>query len=162
MAGWGDSPWGGGSWGVGEDTIAPTGNKAQQQIQVKELQKLFGTDILFENDYALSSAGDFVLLSGIPNLRAAIYRRLFTRPGEYKFVPEYGVGIQSYVKRRRTPSVLRELKARIEEQLLRESRIDEVLKVSIERIANGIKINIAIRAAGRALRFTPFLFSEEQ
>ena len=106
--------------------------------------------------------GDYVLLSGLNNLRAAIYRRLITRPGEYKFVPDYGVGVPSYVKKRANSTTVDQLRVAITEQLLRETRIEEIVDVAIEVDGDSIKIGLIVRAAGRALRFRPFVFSEEQ
>lgn len=128
----------------------------------RELGRLFGTDIYFRNDYEITSAGDFLLVNGLTNLREAIYRRLITRPGEYKFVPEYGIGINSYIKRRADVETLDQLRTALTEQLLRERRIDAVEHVAIERIEDGIKVGLIIRAAGRALQFRPFTFAENQ
>ena len=128
----------------------------------RELGRLFGTDIYFRNDYEITSAGDFLLVNGLTNLREAIYRRLITRPGEYKFVPGYGIGITSYIKRRANIETIDQLRSALIEQLLRERRIDAVEHVAIERIDDGLRIGLIIRAAGRALRFRPLTFTEEQ
>lgn len=128
----------------------------------RELGRLFGTDIYFRNDYEITSAGDFLLVSGITNLREAIYRRLLTRPGEYKFVPDYGVGIMSYLKKRSNSDTIDQLRTAIEEQLLRERRIDSVERLSVDITHDTVNIGIIIRAAGRALQFRPFTFTEKK
>lgn len=128
----------------------------------REFGRLFGTDIYFENDFVVTSAGDYLLRSGIANLKAAIYRRLITRPGEYKFVPEYGVGIRDYVKKRSNAATIDSLRTAITEQLLRERRIDSVERVALDVTPDAINVGIVIKAAGRALRFRPFQFTEEQ
>ncbi len=128
----------------------------------RELGRLFGTDIYFRNDYEITSAGDFLTVNGLTNLREAIYRRLITRPGEYKFVPDYGIGINSFIKRRANLETLDQLRTAITEQLLRERRIDAVEHVGIERTDGGLNVGLIIRAAGRALRFRPFTFAEDQ
>lgn len=126
--------------------------------------KQFGTDLLYADDLVVGQNGDYVELEGIDALRQAIFNRLITRPGTYVFVPEYGVGIESYLKRKQTPAIINELREAIRSNLLRDSRIDSVLQVVTEPIAgeiNGLKIGISIRASGKALRFRPFEFTRE-
>jgi len=123
---------------------------------------LLGKDILFNGDYQLTSAGDYVLLSGLEALRQAIYRRLLTRPGEYKLRPEYGVGVLDFVKKRRVQSTLDVLEQRIVDQLSFEQRIEEVVAVVVDRITDGLQVKVVIRAAGKTLKFEPFDFKETQ
>lgn len=126
-----------------------------------EIRRLFGTDIYFDNDYLITDKGDFQLLKGVANLRQAIYHRLITRPGEYKFVSDYGVGITSYVKRKRTRSNLDRMENAIRDNLLRDPRISDISKISVEYIINGIKIGVAIAVAGKVLLFRPYEFTKE-
>lgn len=147
-----DNPATGGSTGVSNGDLSAAD---------AEIRKQFGTDIYFENDYRLTARGDFALLDGIANLRQAIYHRLITRPGEYKFVPEYGVGIQTYVKRKRTVTNKDLLTNNIREQLLRDKRIADVPQIVIEDIKDGIQVGIVVVAAGKALRFRPFQFTKD-
>lgn len=126
-----------------------------------EIKKLFGTDIYFENDYIITDKGDFQLLKGVANLRQSIYHRLITRPGEYKFVPEYGVGITTYTKAKRTNSNLDRLKNAIRANLIRDPRLTNVPKINIEYIPDGIKVAIAVDVAGKTLLFRPYSFTSE-
>lgn len=128
----------------------------------RELGRLFGTDIYFRNNFEVTSAGDYLAVSGLTNLREAIYRRFITKPGEYKFVPLYGIGITSYLKKRLDSDTLSQLRTAITEQLLNETRIDAVEHVGFEVIDDGLNIGLIIRASGRALRFRPFAFTEVQ
>lgn len=121
---------------------------------------LLGCDILFDGDMHVSAAGDYVLVEGEEAMRQSIYHRLLTRPGEYRRNPEYGVGVMSYVKRRRTTSVLDHLRGRIVDQLSLDKRIEEVISVTIENIDNGIKIALKVRISGKAIEFRPFNFTE--
>lgn len=133
---------------------------ANQSAGVLEGQKdlLLGKDILFDGDLRLNSAGDYVLLSGLEAVRQSIYRRLLTRPGEYRVRPEYGVGVMEFVKKRRTRSTFDVLRQRVVDQLSFDTRIDEVVDVVIDNIEDGIKIGIVIRVNGEALKFEPFEF----
>lgn len=123
--------------------------------------EFFGTDLYFENNFELTSAGDYMLLYGIEALRAAVYRRLLTRPGEYKFVPEYGVGVQTWIKKRMTPDNIESLKQKIKANLLQDQRIDAVNVVEISKNSDTLVLRISVQANGRELRFVPFQFSEE-
>lgn len=144
-------------------SLGTTGGSASADLSAEQLQeRQFGTDIKFENDYDITSAGDYLLLSGLENLRAAVYRRLLTNPGEYKLVPDYGVGMKRWVKKPDTSANRAEMKTIIEQQLLRDPRIQEIVQIAIESLENqpGVKVGIVLRANGRALRFRPFTFTE--
>jgi phage baseplate assembly protein W len=123
---------------------------------------LLGKDIFFKHDYSITAHGDYATVEGVDALRAAIYRRLLTRPGEFKVRPTYGVGVQDYVKKRRRATELNDLKARITDQLSLEERISEVADVVVELIPDGVKIGIAVIVAGETLKFQPFEFTEKQ
>jgi phage baseplate assembly protein W len=138
---------------------APSSATVAEQDRAQ--QSLFGTDIKFEGDYEINSAGDYILVYGLDALRAAIYRRLITRPGEYTFVPEYGVGLQTYVKQKMTTSVIDELKGKIRANLLRDPRILEIKEIAVEKGNDTIKLGLKIVALGRALYYLPFQFSTE-
>ena len=124
---------------------------------------IFGRDILFTDDFVTTTSGDYVTVGGEANLNRAIYRRLLTRPGGFKFRPEYGAGVQDWVKKRMTTSERNALRQRIIEQLAQEKRIDDVVEVLVEQQSNPalIVVRVKIKTAGRELRFQPFEFSEE-
>ena len=143
------------SWTLPSPAAIPPSTAAADQKLL-----LLGKDIFFNGDFAVGPNGDYVLLSGIEAVRQAIYRRLMTRQGEYKIRPEYGVGMQDYVKRRRLPSTIDEIRQRTSDQLSLDPRISEVLDVGVETIPDGLKLKIVVRVAGETLRFEPFLFTE--
>lgn len=141
----------------GYSSVLAEEGTAQREQQLA----LLGKDIFFDGDLHVSPARDFVLVEGVEAMRQSIYRRLLTKPGEYKARPNYGVGVQLYVKRRRTSSTLSELKARIIDQLSLDRRIDEVVAISIEHITDGVQVALKVRVAGRTLKFRPFDFTEQ-
>ena len=141
---------------------ASPANVAVGSLQQDEQAKLLGKDVLFNGDYAVTAAGDYVLVEGLTALRAAVYRRLLTRPGEYKARPEYGVGIMDFVKRRNVPTTLAEIRQRVTDQLSLDPRISEVREVVVEAFPDGIKLGIVIQASGKTLTFQPFDFRETQ
>lgn len=127
-----------------------------------ERLRMLGKDIFFDGDYSVTGAGDYATLDGLEALKQAIYNRLICRPGEFRLRPDYGVGIMSFVKKRRIQAELDDMKGKIIDQLSLDPRIDEVTNVTVERIDDGVKIGLIIRAAGETLRFRPFNFTEKQ
>jgi phage baseplate assembly protein W len=125
---------------------------------------LFGYDIYFKKDFQLTPGGDYLRVGGKDNLKAAIYRRLMTRPGEYRFRPEYGCGLQDFVKKKPSTSNLDALKQRIIEQLLQDTRISEVaVDITHETIQDvpTLKVYVKVTAGGNPLTFEPFVFAQE-
>jgi len=128
--------------------------------QVTEQNLALGNDIFFDRDFAISPAGDWLSVTGEAALRAALYRRLMTRPGEYRARPDYGVGLPSFVKKRANSTTVDELRVAIVDQLSLEPRIEEVVDVAVERFDGGLRIGLTVRSAGRTVRFQPQNFSE--
>lgn len=125
---------------------------------------LFGYDIFFKDGtMPLTGGGDYIRVGGVENLRAAIYRRLITRPGEFRFRPSYGVGVQSYVKKARSQANLDALRTRIVDQLSQDRRIQSA-DVAINTVTlNGkevVRIVITVVAGGQSHTFEPFNFAE--
>ncbi len=125
---------------------------------------LYGYDIAFKGNLLLTPGGDYMRLGGEDNLRAAVYRRLITRPGEYRFRPTYGCGVQDFVKKAPTSAVLDALRQRIVDQVAQDSRVSQV-DVVVEAITIQsvpvLQIAVKVVAAGALLRFTPFTFARE-
>lgn len=126
---------------------------------------LFGYDILFKQGaMPLTAGGDYVRIGGEDNLRAAIYRRLITRPNEFRFRPNYGAGVQSFVKKVQSQANIDACKQRIIDQLSQDRRIQsvtvDVAPVVILSTA-ALKIFIKITANGKTHAFEPFTFQQE-
>ncbi len=126
---------------------------------------LWGYDILFDKgDLQLTQGGDYARVSGLPNLRAAIYRRLITRPGEFRFRPSYGVGVQTFVKKARSQANLDALRNRIIDQLSQDNRIESVdASVNIITVngVEAIRVVVTVTAKGNAHTFEPYTFAKE-
>lgn len=125
---------------------------------------LFGYDILFKNgDLPLTSGGDYVRVGGIDNLRAAIYRRLITPPGSFRFRPSYGVGVGQYVKKIRNQATLDSLRIKIIDQLSQDKRIQAVDATLDTTTVNGkevLRVIVKVTAGGQDKTFEPFTFAE--
>lgn len=161
---WGiQSPWGITSWGAsasGAVVVLPPDITVDG---IKALDNALGVDLMFENDYMLSAAGDYILLKGLPAFIQSIYHRCITKPGELAARPGYGVGVAQFVKKRNRPSELNDLEQRLHDQLSLERRVQEIVKIAIEPLANeqpGITIGLKIRAADTVLDFRPLAFTE--
>lgn len=131
-------------------------------------EDLFGTDLYFDGNLRVDATGDYTEIAGITNLRRAVTRRLTTRPGEYRVNPQYGAGLQDFVKKPRTKATLDDIKQRVIEQLSRERRIDKVIEVTPTYMQygsdlsnTGLKLLIRVQALGRDIRFQPFNFAQE-
>lgn len=125
---------------------------------------LYGYDIYFKNgDLPITGGGDYIRVGGVENLKAAIYRRLITRPGEFRFRPSYGVGVQTYVKKARSQANLDALKTRIIDQLSQDRRItsaDCVIDVTTVNGAEVVRVIVTVVAGGQTHKFEPFNFAE--
>lgn len=122
--------------------------------------ELFGRDVYFAGDYGVSAAGDYLTVEGIENLRASIFRRIMTIPGEYAMRPGYGAGLRAFVKRLATSTARDEMTARIRDQLLQDERIESVDEVTItQQFLNGqlvTRVIVRATALGQAINFRPF------
>lgn len=122
---------------------------------------LLGKDLWWSDGLVVTAGGDYQTVEGLEALRQSIYRRLLTRPGDYRARPDYGVGALSFVKRRRRASELDQLKVKIVDQLSLDPRISEVAAVDIASIEGGVSVSISVRAGGETLTFRPFNFTEQ-
>jgi phage baseplate assembly protein W len=126
------------------------------------VRDVYGYDIAFKQGFQLTAGGDYVRLGGVDNVKAAIYRRLITRPGEYRFRPGYGVGIQDFVKKPPTTALLDQLRQRIIDQLTLDQRIAQV-DVTVESATVQdtpvVKVLVTAVVGGGLVRFEPLNFS---
>ncbi len=94
--------------------------------------ELLGTDLYERNfDGQWSGNDDYQTVSGLPNLKQAIYHRLITNPGELFAHPEYGCGIEEYVSAPMDRHMKAELMSRIKNNLLMEVRIARIVYIRI-------------------------------
>jgi phage baseplate assembly protein W len=144
----------------GESSISPAADDFQ-------LARFFGKDMFFDvsnekgADLKVNQAGDWLLVSGKEALRQAVLRRIVTNPGEWKTLPDYGVGARLYVKTRNTRASRDELVERIRSQLLRDTRIEKVNQVVVELTDGVLRIAVQITPFGQAQRAQPFSIAIE-
>ncbi len=128
-------------------------------VQARQL----GKDVAFDSDYHRGANGDWQTLTGVALIRQAVFHRLITTPGEFAARPEYGVGVEEFLKEEMTDAKLAELTTRIRTQLLLDRRISRV-DVSLKEFAapgTGVEVGISIIASGQALSLAPFFITRD-
>lgn len=108
---------------------------------------IFRTDFYFD----VTSTGDIDRVSGLTNLREAIFRRLITTPGTLVHRPTYGVGIKRFQNDLNRLSKKKELASLIQEQISQDERVVSVLGVLISEDPSNsslVNINIRVEAVG--------------
>lgn len=143
--------------------IAPQQPSATDAVVSGDGRARSGRDVLFvDNDIPLDARGDFKTVDGEAALRQAILIMLITSPGEYKLRPNFGIGALQFVKKAASKTIRDELRRRIFDGLSRDSRIEKVLDVVIERQATPalVRVSITARAFGRVINFVPYQLRE--
>jgi phage baseplate assembly protein W len=96
------------------------------------LTDLIGVDIAHKSDFLLSADGDLDTISGLDNIKIALFHRLITSPGSLIHRPTYGVGIQDFQNAVNSIANQREIANRIQEQYEQDPRVEAVTGVRID------------------------------
>ncbi len=135
--------------------------------RAKQLDELWGVDIYFDvsdeqgADTKSTNYGDYLIARGRTALRQAVIRRIITNPGEWRTLPDYGVGARLFVKARNTAAARQELEEKIRGQLKQEARIESVDQINIEQISGGLKISVVVTPVGQLERNRPLVANVE-
>ena len=126
------------------------------------IEEIYGRDIAFKSDLVITPAGDIDTISGIDNVKEALFRRLITSKGSLVHRPDYGVGIKDFQNSPSTLFYQQQLAAKIKEQFELDPRVEKVVGVSIDfddyspQIVN-IKVRVKLVGYGEtAMNFIPF------
>jgi phage baseplate assembly protein W len=121
------------------------------------------TDIEFENDFVKSDANGLQTISGLDNLKQALYARLMTTPGTLVHRPTYGVGIKDYQNSISSTTQQTILANKIQEQFLQDPRVADVTGISIDNTDDEPQlttINVSVVVVGytdaQTMSFVPF------
>lgn len=149
--------------GVSFPLAQPLGGPAPAaSAQEKAQLDVYGRDKFFNGAPVVTSKGDWQTVEGEENLRRAMLRRLMTAPGTYRAKPNYGVGVDTYVKKPYTRAVQEELTSRIRSRLSQDRRVDKVLSVTVNQeffgADPGVRIVVVVQAKGKTLRPMQFTF----
>lgn len=96
------------------------------------LSDILLTDLAHKKDLIPTAGGDLSTLSGLANLKDALYCRLITEPGSLVHRPLYGVGIKRYQNTLNRLSNQRKLASAIEDNFQRDDRVEKLLGVLVD------------------------------
>lgn len=106
---------------------------------------LYGTDVTVDRDKLLPiEAGDFVLASGIPNLSAALARRIIVEKRELKFHPEFGCWVRSLLGKINGPTANQLAAFYVKSSLLEDTRVLEVPFCEAEMAGEQIRVSATV------------------
>ncbi len=63
---------------------------------MSQLNEFLKTDIAHKGDFVETPSGDLDVISGLDNVKEALFRRLITTPGSIIHRPGYGVGLKNW------------------------------------------------------------------
>lgn len=91
-------------------------------------------DLAHKGDLLAAPNGDIQTISGLKNIKDALFRRLKTQPGSLVHRPDYGVGIKDFQNAPNSLPNQQRLALRVKEQFELDSRVAEVvgLKVTVD------------------------------
>lgn len=115
--------------------------------------EVYGRDLAFTTDFVRSASGDLDTISGLPNLKEAIIRRIMTVPGSVIHRPTYGVGLRNFVNNLNSIGIQQRLAASIREQLLQDPRIEKFLGLRVsesDTTAGLVTIVVRVQPVGYA------------
>lgn len=106
---------------------------------------LYGTDVVVATDGSLPvSSGDFELVAGVPNLRAALARRIVVEKRELAFHPEFGCYVRRILGRVNGPAAGYLAAFYVKSALLEDSRVREVPRCVAEVLGDRISVDAAV------------------
>lgn len=112
--------------------------------------------------FKVAADGDLDTVSGLENLKAALFRRLMVVPGTLVHRPTYGVGVKNFLNAPNSIDNQRALAVRIKEQFEQDFRVEEMLgmRVSVDRNNPSLVIifvKVRVQGFGEAeMDFIPF------
>jgi len=128
------------------------------------IEELYRRDLAHQTTQGLETTpdGDLATLTGLNNVRAALFRRLQVTPGSLVHRPDYGVGIKDFLNAVNSLDNRRALAIRITEQFTRDDRVDSVLGMDIrqdETVPGKVVLFVRVTLRGfgeETFRFVPF------
>jgi len=127
-----------------------------------DIEEAYLLDIAHVGDLVKAPDGDLDSVTGLNNLKMALYHRLITQKGSLVHRPEYGVSIKDFTNRLNSLDNQRRLASEIDEQFRQDIRVESVSGVKItvdDDRPEVVKIFVRIRAIGYdevELLFKPF------
>jgi hypothetical protein len=119
-------------------------------------------DIAHKSDFVKTASGDLDTISGLENIKMALFHRLITIPGSLVHRPNYGIGIQSFQNAINSLANQQKIAILIQEQFELDPDVDSVTGVEIQNAdLTPEKIIILVKVKIRGydeveIEFTPF------
>lgn len=129
---------------------------------MSQLDEFLKTDISHKGDFVVSASGDLESISGLPNLKDALFRRLVTTQGSIIHRPEYGVSLKAFQNSINSIENQRKLAGIIKEQFEQDERVELVSGVSFKVDDNKpdtiiVNVKVSVRGYGEtAFNFVAF------
>lgn len=126
------------------------------------IEEVLGTDIAFKGDFVTSATGDIDKITGLENMKQALFHRLVTSPGTIIHRPNYGIGIKDYQNSPSTIAAQQKLALKIKDQFLQDPRVEDVTSVRVNFNAakpEMTEIVVRVKLQGydeSAMAFVPF------
>jgi hypothetical protein len=106
---------------------------------------LYGTDVVVADDGSLPIVqGDFILVSGVPNLRAALARRVTVEKRELAFHPEFGCFVRVVIGWGNSPGTGQLAAFYVKSSLLEDDRVQDVPSCVAEVVGDRIRVNATV------------------
>lgn len=118
---------------------------------MSQLDEFLKTDLAFKNDFVSTPSGGIDVISGLDNIKEALFRRLVTTPGSVIHRPEYGCNLKSFQGAINNLENQRKMAQTIKEQFEQDDRVEEVTGVSFTVDDNKpdiIKVNVKVSIKG--------------
>ena len=107
---------------------------------------VLGRDELVMDGDIVMLSGDQATVSGIANLKQALYHRLLTGQGELPYHPDYGSNLHRLTGKTMTPSNRTAITNEVRQCILQDPRVEKVISVDLQLINKGILVTATIGA----------------
>lgn len=127
-----------------------------------DITEALKNDIAHISDLVRTPGADIGQISGLANLRWALFHRLMTVPGTLVHRPLYGVGMPAYQNAQNSFAIQQKLASLIKEQFEQDPRVESVESVSVtseDGTPQTTKVAVFVRAIGYTevqMTFMPF------
>lgn len=126
------------------------------------IDEVLKKDIALITDMQRAPDGDLQSITGLRNIKEALYRRLVATPGTLAHRPEYGVGVKQFLNSVNSLNNQRAFALKVKEQFEQDPRVDSVVGLRFEQddvVPGKFTIFIKVKIAGfdeAALAFQVF------
>lgn len=96
------------------------------------MSSIYGTDIAHVGTFIRTPSGDLGTITGIANVKNALFHRLITVPGSLAHRPTYGVGLPLYLNALSSFGKQQQLASIIREQFELDPRVAEVTTIGVD------------------------------